>query len=282
MFWLKQTSINAGLHKVFYLFQVDLIASSSHTESTRVHTPGQTANPENYISPPPRRSPSLLQLQTNWWWKAEKMWKKGRENIARRSSSKMPPAAEAASPNGYWGIPTATIDWCEENYEVRSRNYIFLSFSTLYVFSTTSISSEVRVIQDPIYENLEMSILCGYLLALLAALILRFKILINTCGLVLFRHYRFRTKMFQGKTKERVRGWQPSRESWLCISSVPTFEGSLMLKHDTSALPVTRNAMADLAVFLNWFFFRLSWHSKRLDWARLFELWLLTFFGLHI
>ena len=33
----------------------------------------------------------------------------------------MPPATEAAATAvGYWGIPTATIDWCEENYEVRS------------------------------------------------------------------------------------------------------------------------------------------------------------------
>ena len=32
----------------------------------------------------------------------------------------MPPAAaEVAGADGYWGIPTATIDWCEENYEVR-------------------------------------------------------------------------------------------------------------------------------------------------------------------
>ena len=34
----------------------------------------------------------------------------------------MPPATEAAAPAvGYWGIPTATIDWCEENYEVREK-----------------------------------------------------------------------------------------------------------------------------------------------------------------
>ena len=32
----------------------------------------------------------------------------------------MPPAAEVAAADGYWGIPTATIDWCEENYEVTS------------------------------------------------------------------------------------------------------------------------------------------------------------------
>ena len=45
----------------------------------------------------------------------------------------MPPAAEAASPNGYWGIPTATIDWCEENYEVRCRNY----YCHFHLFSGT-------------------------------------------------------------------------------------------------------------------------------------------------
>ena len=36
----------------------------------------------------------------------------------------MPPAAAAAevvAADGYWGVPTATIDWCEENYEVRER-----------------------------------------------------------------------------------------------------------------------------------------------------------------
>ena len=46
-------------------------------------------------------------------------------NIAQCNcnSSKMPPAAEAAADFGYWGIPTATIDWCEENYEVRSSEW---------------------------------------------------------------------------------------------------------------------------------------------------------------
>ena len=37
----------------------------------------------------------------------------------------MPPAAaaaaEVAAADGYWGVPTATIDWCEENYEVREK-----------------------------------------------------------------------------------------------------------------------------------------------------------------
>ena len=32
-------------------------------------------------------------------------------------SSEMAPAA-AAGADGYWGVPTATIDWCEENYQV--------------------------------------------------------------------------------------------------------------------------------------------------------------------
>ena len=27
-------------------------------------------------------------------------------------------ASEVIMPRGYWGEPTATIDWCEKNYEV--------------------------------------------------------------------------------------------------------------------------------------------------------------------
>ena len=27
-------------------------------------------------------------------------------------------APAAAGADGYWGVPTATIDWCEENYQV--------------------------------------------------------------------------------------------------------------------------------------------------------------------
>ena len=63
----------------------------------------------------------------------------------------MPPAAEAASPNGYWGIPTATIDWCEENYEVRCRNYYCHFYFLLCV--QASGTESVRVIQDPSYED---------------------------------------------------------------------------------------------------------------------------------
>ena len=43
-----------------------------------------------------------------------------------RRRREMPPgaggsngASEVIMPRGYWGEPTATIDWCEKNYEVR-------------------------------------------------------------------------------------------------------------------------------------------------------------------
>ena len=32
-------------------------------------------------------------------------------------------ASEVIMPRGYWGEPTATIDWCEKNYEVSQSGY---------------------------------------------------------------------------------------------------------------------------------------------------------------
>ena len=38
----------------------------------------------------------------------------------------MSPILNHKSASGFWGQPTATLDWCEQNYEVRcsKRNYV--------------------------------------------------------------------------------------------------------------------------------------------------------------
>ncbi len=58
----------------------------------------------------------------------------------------MPPSASSSSAEvlGYWGEPTATIDWCEDNYEVSnffyrrrrhwSRSELFFFFFFVFFF----------------------------------------------------------------------------------------------------------------------------------------------------
>ena len=89
--------------------------------------------------------------------------------------------------------------------------------------------------------------------------------------MLLFRHYRFRRKNVSRKNK-RTGGSR--RESRDCV-----FRGLFNTETRHFTLPITRNAVATLAIFFNGLSLRLSRHHLSFDWARLF-LALITYFRL--
>ena len=67
---------------------------------------------------PPLSSPPLMLFLFS---KVENSQKGGRKREMPPGGGSSGGASEVIMPRGYWGEPTATIDWCEKNYEVSSQ-----------------------------------------------------------------------------------------------------------------------------------------------------------------
>ena len=67
------------------------------------------------LNAPPLSRPSLMLFLFS---KVENSQKGGRKREMPPGGGSSGGASEVIMPRGYWGEPTATIDWCEKNYEV--------------------------------------------------------------------------------------------------------------------------------------------------------------------